>query len=42
LKGYANYIRQKLADTDVLIIPLDLDNIHAYDIYRMMENIYFD
>jgi hypothetical protein len=24
------------------VIPLDLADIHAYDIYRMMENIYFD
>ena len=42
LSSYASYIQGKLADTNVLIIPLDLDNIHAYDIYRMMENIYFD
>ena len=42
LRGYADYIRQKLSNTKVLIIPLDLENIHAYDIYRMMENIYFD
>jgi hypothetical protein len=43
LKWYAtNYVQQKLSDTKALVIPLDLTNIHAYDIYRMMENIYFD
>ena len=31
-----------LANTKALVIPLDLKDIHAYDIYRMMENIYFD
>ena len=43
LKRYASdYVQQKLSDTKALVIPLDLTNIHAYDIYRMMENIYFD
>ena len=42
LGGYAGYIQDHLADTKALIIPLDLKDIHAYDIYRMMENIYFD
>ncbi len=43
LKWYASeYIQQQLSDTKALVIPLNLDNIHAYDIYRMMENIYFD
>ena len=43
LKWYAsNYVQQQLSDTKALVIPLDLKNIHAYDIYRMMENIYFD
>ncbi len=43
LKWYAtNYVQQKLSDTKALVIPLDLTKIHAYDIYRMMENIYFD
>ena len=37
-----NYVQQKLSDTKALVIPLNLENIHAYDIYRMMENIYFD
>jgi hypothetical protein len=31
-----------VADAKPLIIPLDLENIHAYDIHRMLENIYFD
>ena len=42
LRSYASYVQGKLADTKALIIPLDLKNIHAYDIHRMMENIYFD
>ena len=43
LKWYAtNYVQNKLSDTKALVMPLDLTNIHAYDIYRMMENIYFD
>lgn len=37
-----NYVQQQLFDTKALVMPLDLDNISAYDIYRMMENIYFD
>ena len=37
-----HYVQQRLSDTKALVIPLDLKNIHAYDIYRMMENIYFD
>ena len=43
LKWYASeYIQQKLTDTKALVMPLDLNNISSYDIYRMMENIYFD
>jgi len=43
LQWYASdYIQWKLADTKALVMPIDLENIHAYDIYRMMENIYFD
>lgn len=43
IKWYASdYIQWKLSDTKALVIPLDLKNISAYDIYRMMENIYFD
>ena len=38
----SNYIQKKLSDTKALVMPLDLDNISAYDIHRMMENIYFD
>ena len=38
----SNYVQNILANTRALVIPLDLTNIHAYDIYRMMENIYFD
>ena len=38
----SNYIQGKLSDTKALVMPLDLDNISAYDIHRMMENIYFD
>jgi len=37
-----NYVQQQLFDTKALVMPLNLDNISAYDIYRMMENIYFD
>ena len=42
LKWYTAYVQSQLADTKALVIPLDLSNIHAYDIHRMMENIYFD
>ena len=42
LKSYTSYVQQNLSDTKALVIPLDLTNIHAYDIHRMMENIYFD
>ena len=39
---YASYIQQKLSDTKALVLPLHLSSVSAYDIYRMMENIYFD
>ncbi len=43
LKWYAtDYVQQQLSDTKALVIPLNLQSIHAYDIYRMMENVYFD
>ena len=43
LKWYTtNYVQNILANTKALVIPLDLKDIHAYDIHRMMENIYFD
>ena len=43
LSWYASdYIQSKLSDTKALVMPINLDNIEAYDIYRMMENIYFD
>ncbi|MBR7037324.1 hypothetical protein IKI14_05805 [bacterium] len=29
-------------NSKALIIPLNVDSISAYDIHRMMENIYFD
>lgn len=43
LERYASeYVQWKLADTKALVLPVNLNNINAYDIYRMMENIYFD
>ncbi len=43
LDWYASsYIQQKLSDTKALILPLQLETVSAYDIHRMMENIYFD
>lgn len=44
LQWYATeYIQgEKIFNSKALIIPLDVSNITAYDIYRMMENIYFD
>lgn len=38
----SSYIQQKLSDTKALILPLHLETVSAYDIHRMMENIYFD
>mgnify|MGYP002853791363 CR=1 FL=1 len=37
-----NYIQQQLSDTKALVMPLNLSKISAYDIYRMLENVYFD
>ena len=42
ISWYTSYIQWKLADTKALVLPLHLDTVSAYDIYRMMENIYFD
>ena len=38
----SEYIQKKLSDTKALIMPIDVSNLSAYDIYRMMENVYFD
>ena len=38
----SNYVQQQLSDTRALVMPLNLSKISAYDIHRMMENIYFD
>ena len=43
LEWYAtDYVQQQLIDTKALVIPLDLTDMHAYDIHRMLENVYFD
>ena len=43
LEWYAtNYVQQQLSDTRALVMPINLSKISAYDIHRMMENIYFD
>ena len=43
LQWYArDYVQKQLSETKALVMPLDLSNISAYDIHRMMENIYFD
>ena len=43
LKWYAtDYVQKQLSDTKALVMPLNLSKISAYDIHRMMENIYFD
>ena len=43
LEWYAtNYVQQQLTETKALVMPLNLSSISAYDIHRMMENIYFD
>ncbi len=44
LKWYATeYIQlEKIPNSKALVIPLDVTKISAYDIHRMMENIYFD
>ena len=43
LQWYASsYVQQQLSDTKALVMPLNLSSVSAYDIHRMMENIYFD
>ena len=43
LSWYAStYVQQQLSETKALVMPLHLSSISAYDIHRMMENIYFD
>jgi hypothetical protein len=43
LQWYASdYIQKQLSETKALVLPLTLSAISAYDIHRMMENIYFD
>lgn len=38
----SSYIQQKLSDTKAFVLPLQLKTVSAYDIHRIMENIYFD
>jgi hypothetical protein len=43
LQRYATqYIQQEIPQSKALVIPLNLQSIDAYQIYKMMENIYFD
>lgn len=36
------YIQKELDNTKAIVMPLNLKDIHAYEIYRMLENIYFE
>jgi hypothetical protein len=36
------YIQQEIPDSKALVMPLNLDNIDSPQIYKMLENIYFD
>ncbi|MBQ7073686.1 hypothetical protein IJM86_01180 [bacterium] len=29
-------------NTKALVLPINLENIHAYELYRILENIYFE
>ena len=43
LQRYATqYIQQEIPSSKALVISLNLASIDAYQIYKMMENIYFD
>ncbi|MDR0283194.1 MAG: hypothetical protein LBI53_08170 [Candidatus Peribacteria bacterium] len=43
IQRYAtSYIQQEIPESKALVMPLNLQNIDAPDIYRMMENIYFE
>jgi hypothetical protein len=37
-----SYIQQEIPNSKALVLPLNLKEIDAYHIYKMMENIYFD
>ncbi|MDR0607414.1 MAG: hypothetical protein LBG52_03490 [Candidatus Peribacteria bacterium] len=37
-----SYIQQEIPDSKALVMPLNLKNIDAPNIYKMLENIYFD
>jgi hypothetical protein len=43
IQWYATqYIQQEIPESKALVIPINLKNIDAPQIYKMMENIYFD
>lgn len=42
VSSYAGYVQRKLSNSKALVMPLNLKNISAYDIHRMLENVYFD
>ena len=43
LQRYATqYIQQEIPSSKALVISLNLNNIDAHQIYKMLENIYFD
>jgi len=37
-----NYIQKELPNSKALVLSLNLQEIDAFQIYKMMENIYFD
>ena len=38
----SEYVQKRLSNTKALIMPIDVSKVSSYDVYRMMENVYFD
>ena len=43
IERYAKqYIQTEIPWTKAIVLPINRENIHAYEIYRILENIYFE
>lgn len=43
LQRYASeYIQSEITDSKALVLPVNLKTISSYDLYKMLENVYFD
>jgi hypothetical protein len=43
IKWYASdYIQKSVSNSKAIVLPININNIKAWDVEKMLENIYFD